>query len=315
MVSNTVTIEGRSFALSRLDKVLWPQDGYTKGELINYYVEVAPYILPHLKGRPMVFTRYPDGIEKQSFYQKNAPPSLPEWVNTFTYYSSDSKRDINFILVEESATLVWLANQACIEMHPWLSRTASVDYPDFVIFDLDPSPGNSFEQVRTIALLNRRVLNELGLRSYIKTSGSQGLHVYVPVDNEYSYEEIRDFGHSVAEIICTMQPDIATIERTVRKRGAKIYVDYLQNVKGKTLCSAYSVRPRDGATVSAPLNWDEVSNVKPSDFTIKTILPRLQKLGELFAPVLTDRQSLETAFSQLGLKMGNGASGASGDGS
>lgn len=315
MVSNTVTIEGRSFALSRLDKVLWPQDGYTKGELINYYVEVAPYILPHLKGRPMVFTRYPDGIEKQSFYQKNAPPSLPEWVNTFTYYSSDSKRDINFILVEESATLVWLANQACIEVHPWLSRTASVDYPDFVIFDLDPSPGNSFEQVRTIALLTRRVLNELGLRSYIKTSGSQGLHVYVPVDNEYSYEEIRDFGHSVAEIICTMQPDIATIERTVRKRGAKIYVDYLQNVKGKTLCSAYSVRPRDGATVSAPLNWDEVSNVKPSDFTIKTILPRLQKLGELFAPVLTDRQSLETAFSQLGLKMGNGASGASGDGS
>lgn len=302
MVSNTVTIEGRSFALSRLDKVLWPQDGYTKGELINYYVEVAPYILPHLKGRPMVFTRYPDGIEKQSFYQKNAPPSLPEWVNTFTYYSSDSKRDINFILVEESATLVWLANQACIEVHPWLSRTASVDYPDFVIFDLDPSPGNSFEQVRTIALLTRRVLNELGLRSYIKTSGSQGLHVYVPVDNEYSYEEIRDFGHSVAEIICTMQPDIATIERTVRKRGAKIYVDYLQNVKGKTLCSAYSVRPRDGATVSAPLNWDEVSNVKPSDFTIKTILPRLQKLGELFAPVLTDRQSLETAFIQLGLR-------------
>ena len=309
MVSNTVTIEGRSFALSRLDKVLWPQDGYTKGELINYYVEVAPYILPHLKGRPMVFTRYPDGIEKQSFYQKNAPPSLPEWVNTFTYYSSDSKRDINFILVEESATLVWLANQACIEVHPWLSRTASVDYPDFVIFDLDPSPGNSFEQVRTIALLTRRVLNELGLRSYIKTSGSQGLHVYLPVENEYSYEEIRDFGRSVAEIICTMQPDIATIERTVRKRGAKIYVDYLQNVKGKTLCSAYSVRPRDGATVSAPLCWDEVNDVKPSDFTIKTILPRLQKLGELFAPVLTDRQSLDTAFSQLGLKMGRNKPG------
>lgn len=302
MVSNTVSIDGRSFALSRLDKVLWPRDGYTKGELINYYVEVAPYILPHLKGRPMVFTRYPDGIEKQSFYQKNAPPSLPEWINTFTYYSSDSKRDINFILVEESATLVWLANQACIEMHPWLSCTASVDYPDFVVFDLDPSPGNSFEQVRTIALLTRRVLNELGLRSYIKTSGSEGLHVYLPVENEYSYEEIRDFGRTVAEIICTMQPDIATIERTVRKRGAKIYVDYLQNVKGKTLCSAYSVRPRDGATVSAPLYWDEVNNVKPSDFTIKTILPRLQKVGELFAPALTDRQSLETAFSQLGLK-------------
>ena len=180
--------------------------------------------------------------------------------------------------------------------------TASVDYPDFVVFDLDPSPGNSFEQVRTIALLTRQILDELGLRSYIKTSGSEGLHVYLPVENKYSYEEIRNFARTVAEIICTMQPDIATVERTVKKRGAKVYVDYMQNVKGKTLCSAYSVRPRPGAAVSAPLHWDEVNSIKPSDFTIKTILPRLQKVGELFAPVLSDRQSLETAFSQLGLK-------------
>lgn len=302
MASNTVSIEGRSFELSRLDKVLWPQDGYTKGELINYYVEVAPYIIPHLQGRPMVFTRYPDGIEKQSFYQKNAPPSLPQWIKTYPYYSSDSGRDINFILVEESATLAWLANQACIEMHPWLSCASSEDYPDFIVFDLDPSPGNSFEQVKTIAFLTRRVLNELGLRCYIKSSGSQGLHVYLPVENKYSYEKIRDFARTVAEIICTMQPDIATVERTVWKRGAKIYVDYMQNVKGKTLCSAYSVRPRTGATVSAPLYWDEVNSIKPSDFTIKTILPRLQKLGELFAPVLSDRQSLDTAWSQLGLR-------------
>ena len=301
MASNTVSIQGRSFELSRLDKVLWPQDGYTKGELINYYVEVAPYIIPHLQGRPMVFTRYPDGIDKQSFYQKNAPSSLPQWIKTYPYYSPDSGRDINFILVEESAALAWLANQACIEMHPWLSCASLVDYPDFIVFDLDPSPGNSFEQIKTIAFLTRQVLNELGLRCYIKTSGSQGLHVYLPVKNKYSYEKVRDFARTVAEIICTMQPDIATVERTVRKRGAKIYVDYMQNVKGKTLCSVYSVRPRPGATVSAPLYWDEVNSIKPSDFTIKTILPRLQKLGELFAPVLTDRQSLDAAFSQLGL--------------
>lgn len=301
MASNTVSIEGRSFDLSRLDKVLWPQDGYTKGELINYYVEVAPYIIPHLQGRPMVFTRYPDGIDKQSFYQKNAPSSLPQWIKTYPYYSPDSGRDINFILVEESAALAWLANQACIEMHPWLSCASLVDYPDFIVFDLDPSPGNSFEQVKTIVFLTRQVLNELGLRCYIKTSGSQGLHVYLPVENKYSYEKVRDFARTVAEIICTMQPDIATVERTVRKRGAKIYVDYMQNVKGKTLCSVYSVRPRPGATVSAPLYWDEVNSIKPSDFTIKTILPRLQKLGELFVPVLTDRQSLDAAFSQLGL--------------
>ncbi len=301
MISNTVSIEGRSFDLSRLDKVLWPQDGYTKGELINYYVEIAPYIIPHLQGRPMVFTRYPDGIDGQSFYQKNAPSSLPQWIKTFPYYSPDSQRDINFILVEESATLAWLANQACIEMHPWLSSAASVDYPDFAVFDLDPSPGNSFEQVKTIALLTRQILNELGLRSYIKTSGSEGLHIYLPVENKYSYEEIRDFGRSVAQIICTMQPEIATIERTVKKRGAKVYVDYMQNVKGKTLCCAYSVRPRPGATVSAPLHWDEVNSIRPSDFTIKTILPRVRKVGELFAPVLSDQQSLDAAFSQLGL--------------
>ena len=310
MVSNTVSLEGRSFALSRLNKVLWPQDGYTKGELINYYVEVAPYIIPHLQNRPMVFTRYPDGIEKQSFYQKNAPPSLPEWIKTYPYYSPDSQRDINFILVEESATLAWLANQACIEMHPWLSCATSADYPDFIVFDLDPSPGNSFEQVRTIAHLTRRILNELSLRSYIKTSGSQGLHIYLPVENKYNYEEIRNFARTVAEIICTMQPDIATVERTVKKRGAKVYVDYMQNVKGKTLCSAYSVRPRPGATVSAPLDWDEVNSIKPSDFTIKIMLPRLQKLGELFAPVLSDRQSLDAASLQLGLKIAGNKSGA-----
>lgn len=301
--STTVSIEGRSFALSNLDKVLWPGEGYTKGELIHYYLEVAPYIMDHLRDRPMVFTRYPHGIEDKHFYQKNAPASLPEWINTFPYYSTESQRQINFILVEESAALAWLANQACIEMHPWLSRFASEDYPDFVVFDLDPSPGNTFAQVRKVALLTKQVLDQLGLRSYIKTSGSEGLHVYVPVKNDYTYEDIREFARPAAEIICTMAPDSATIERTVKKRGAKIYVDYLQNVKGKTLCSAYSVRPRHGATVSAPLYWDEVNRVTPADFNIKTIIPRLKKVGELFAPVLSDRQSLDAASRQLGIRL------------
>jgi bifunctional non-homologous end joining protein LigD len=301
MVNSTVSIAGRNFQLSKLDKVLWPGEGYTKGELIHYYVEIAPYLLPHLQTRPMVFTRYPHGIENQHFYQKNAPASLPEWIKTFPYYSSESEREINFILVEESATLAWLANQACIEMHPWLSRASYEDYPDFVIFDLDPSPGNSFAQVRKIAHLTRQILTELGLRTYVKTSGSEGLHIYLPIINEYSYEKIRDFARKVAEIICSIFPDIATIERVVKKRGPRIYVDYMQNVKGKTLCSVYSVRPRPGATVSAPLHWDEVNTVNPGDFNIKNIIGRLQKEGELFAPVLSDRQSLDTAFHQLGI--------------
>lgn len=303
MANSTVSIEGRSFTLSNLDKVLWPGEGYTKGELIHYYLEIAPYIMEHLRDRPMVFTRYPHGIEDKHFYQKNAPASLPEWIKTFPYYSVESERQIDFILIEESATLAWLANQACIEMHPWLSRFASEDYPDFIVFDLDPSPGNTFDQVRQIALLTKQVLDQLGLRSYIKTSGSEGLHIYLPIINEYSYDDVREFALPVAKIICTMLPDIATIERAVKKRGAKVYVDYMQNVKGKTLCSAYSVRPRHGATVSTPIYWEEVNQVSPTDFNIKTIIPRLRELGELFAPVLSDRQSLDAASQQLGIKL------------
>jgi len=305
MGSSTFSIAGRSFSVSNLDKVLWPREGYTKGELIHYYLEIAPYILPHLRERPMVFTRYPNGILNTHFYQKNAPESLPDWINTFPYYSAESKRQINFILVNDASTLAWLANQACIEMHPWLSRIAKENYPDFLVFDLDPSPGNTFAQVRQIALLTRQVLHELGLRSYVKTSGSEGLHIYLPLVNEYTYSQVRDFAQAVANIICTVLPDIATVERMVKKRGAKVYVDYLQNVKGKTLCSVYSVRPRHGATVSTPIHWEEVNIINPGDFNIKTVIPRLKKEGELFAPVLTDRQSLDNAARQLGLKLNN----------
>lgn len=305
MQNGIVSVAGRSLSLSNLNKVLWPQEGYTKGELIQYYLEVAPYILAHLQQRPMVFTRYPNGILNKHFYQKNAPDSLPEWIDTFSYFSTESNRQINFILIHEAATLAWLANQASIEMHPWLSCVDREDYPDFVVFDLDPSPGNTFAQVTKIALLTRQILNELGLRSYIKTSGSEGLHIYLPIINEYTYSEVREFARSVAGIICTLAPDMATMERTINKRKKKVYIDYMQNVKGKTLCSAYSVRPRPGATVSFPIHWDEVNTIKPDLFNIKTIIPRLKREGDLFAPVLSDQQSLLIAFDKLGISLQN----------
>jgi bifunctional non-homologous end joining protein LigD len=296
-----VTIESREFALSNLDKVLWPDNGYTKGELINYYVQAADYLLPHLRGRPLVLTRFPDGIHRKSFYQKNAPNYLPPWVRTFSWYSQDSQRDIRFIVAEEAATLAWLANQACIELHPWLSSIDSLDYPDFVVIDLDPSPGSRYQDVIDIALVVKELLDNLGLRSYPKTSGSEGLHVYIPIEAVYTYEQVRKFAQVLAAMVTEVLPQIATIERTVKMRGSKVYVDYLQNVMGKTLSSVYSVRPRPGATVSTPLLWEEVPKAAPSQFTIKTIFPRLRDMGDLFAPVLEDRQNLEASCHKLGL--------------
>lgn len=302
-MNGQVTIASREFALSNLDKVLWPEDGYTKGELINYYVQVAPYLLPHLRGRPLVLTRFPNGIHSKSFYQKNAPDYLPDWIRTFVWYSVDSQRDINFIVAEEPADMAWLANQACIEMHPWLSSVPNVEYPDFVVIDLDPSPGSRYQDVVDIALVVKELLDNLGLRSYPKTSGSEGLHVYIPIVNAYTYEQVRKFAHILASMVTEVLPKIATIERTVKLRGSKVYVDYLQNALGKTLSSVYSVRPRPGAPVSTPLLWEEVTKVIPSQFTIKTIFPRLQEKGDLFAPVLYDLQSLDDACQQLGLTL------------
>lgn len=298
-----VTIQSREFALSNLDKVLWPEDGYTKGEMINYYVRIAPYLIPHLSQRPLVLTRYPNGISGKSFYQKNAPDYLPEWISTYPWYSSDSDRVINFILAEETAALAWLANQACLEMHPWLSRIGSIDYPDFAVVDLDPSPGSKYQDVIDIALAVKQLLDSLKLRSYPKTSGSLGLHIYIPLENRYTYEETRRFTQTIAAMICNVLPQIATIERTVNRRGTKVYVDYLQNVQGKTLSSVYSIRPRRGAPVSTPLLWEEVPYVKPADFTIKSILARVEAQGDLFASVLSDHQSLDDAWRALGLSL------------
>lgn len=299
--SSKVEINGRTVILTHLDKVFWPQEGYKKAELIQYYCEASPYLIPHLQERPLVWTRYPDGIQNNSFYQKNAPPNLPDWVGTFTYYSKDSDRDIRFIVVSDAADLVWLANQASLEMHPWLSRTAVPDYPDFVVIDLDPSPGNTFKQVVKVAWTVKHILDELELRSFIKTSGSEGLHIYIPVENKYNYKQIREFAQPVAAAACHLVPELATIERTVNKRGSLIYVDYLQNGRGQTLCAPYSVRPRPGAPVSCPLHWEEIDHIEPAQFTIKTILPRLVQYGDLFAPVLNDKQSLVDAQERLGI--------------
>lgn len=296
--ATSTAIAGRELSLSKLDKIYWPRDGYTKGELIHYYVEAAPYLLPYLHDRPLVFTRYPDGIDSNFFYQKNAPEYLPEWIPTYLWQSKD-KTSNNLILAEETAALAWLANQACLEIHPWLSRQFSILNPDFIAFDLDPYEGCPFAVVVEIALLIKRILDDLGLRSYLKTSGASGLHIFLPIINKYDYSQGRNWAGKLAGLVCQALPHEATIERSVKDRGDRVYVDYMQNVVGKTLCSPYSVRPREGAPVSTPLRWEELPDISPSDFNIKTVFTRLKKLGDLFSPALEDKQNIDEAIGML----------------
>jgi len=301
---NTAILEfaGQEVQLSNLDRILWPEAGYTKKDLIDYYAAVFSYMSSHLSQRPLVFTRYPSGIEATSFYQKNAPGNLPDWMQTFAWAGSDG-RIKNYVLVNSAADLVWLANQACIEIHPWLSQTVNIEYPDFIVLDLDPSDHNSFAEIVTVANLIKQLMDQLGLRVYLKTSGSTGLHIYLPIVNRYTYAQVRKFGLVIAEMICQVVPNIATIQRSVQSRGNRIYVDYLQNGLGKTLCAPYCVRPRPAATVSTPINWQEITSITPTQFTIKTLPERLHQFGDLFQEVLTDRQELEQAAANLGISL------------
>lgn len=298
--TNTLDIVGHEVSLSNLDRLLWPEAGYRKKDLIAYYGAVYPYMITHLLRRPLVFTRYPGGIDGPSFYQKNAPANLPEWIQTYPWTEANGQTK-QYVLVNSAADLVWLANQACLEIHPWMSQIDRIENPDFIVFDLDPSENNDFTEVVTVARLLKQLLNELGLRTYPKTSGSLGLHIYLPVVNRYSYEQVRQFGRAIAAIICKVLPDTATIERSVRRRGRKIYIDYLQNGLGKTVCAPYSVRPRPQATVSAPFAWEELDCLAPIEFTLKTMPGLLARRGDLFSEVLTDRQELEPALKMLGI--------------
>lgn len=287
---NVVEVEGRRLTLSNLDKILWPQAGLCKADLISYYHAVSPVLLPHLKERPLVITRFPNGVTEKSFYQKNAPGYLPDWIPTY------SEGGIRYIIVSEAAALVWLANQAAIELHPWLSSRASPECPDFLVIDLDPSPANTFKQVVEVALAFRVLLTKFNLQGFPKTSGGDGLHIYVPLNPVYDYEAVRGLGHAMAEIVAGIFPDITTIERSIKKRGAKIYLDYMQNVRGKTLCAPYSVRPRPQATVSAPLLWEEVHTAQPEHFGLLNISQRINTVGDLFSDALTRRQSLDAVL-------------------
>jgi bifunctional non-homologous end joining protein LigD len=288
-------------ALSNVDKVLFPDDGYTKGDLVTYYASVAPLLLPHLDNRALSMSRYPNGIYEGSFYEKQCPSHAPDWIVTASIDSAHRGEPIDFVTAPNPETLVWLANLACIEMHPWLSRATNPANPDFAVFDLDPQEGATWDQVVYVAGLINVLLERLGLAGYPKTSGARGIHIFVPLEPIYPYRRVRRFVEAIGRLVVSADPDVATMEWDKPKRGPRVFIDHNQNVAGKTQASVYSVRPRVGATVSTPVLWAELEEVRPEDFTIATIWDRLRQRGDLFAPVLSGGQTLEGADAALGL--------------
>lgn len=282
--SRRVTIEGRELRLTHLDKLLWPREGIRKADLLEYYLAVADYLLPHLRDRPLTFTRFPDGIEGESFYQKDRPQYAPSWLQTFPHQGEEHV--IEFVLAPDRATLAWMANQVCLEIHPAPWRTPHPDRPDRLVIDLDPAAPATFAEARQVAVMVRTLLRQLNIAGYPKTSGASGIHVFIPIQPENSHEEVTEVARTLAHLLYAARPDLITLERAVKDRAGKVYVDYLQNARGKTMVAPYSPRPQPGAPVSAPISWDEVDTVDPASFTLRTMPARLARVGDLAAGLL-----------------------------
>lgn len=271
--------------ISNPDKIFWPDEKYTKRDLLEYYASISNYILPHLKDRPLVMHRYPDGINGEDFYQKEAPEHSPEWLQTADVRHSN--KNVHYVLAPDKRSLLYIVNLGSIEIHSFLSRLQNLDYPDYAVMDLDPR-GNPFSELIDIAQYLHGILNKLKLHSYCKTSGKKGLHVYIPTGGQYNFEFTLAFTQLLAQIIRKAFPKQTTLKRDPDMRQKKVYLDCLQNARTKTMIAPYSVRPEPGATVSTPLKWSEIKRgLEPQDFTIKTVIKRLDRMGDLFKPVLS----------------------------
>ena len=279
-------INGHDLKFTNLSKIYWPKEKITKRDMLNYYYQVAPYILPYLKDHPQSMNRHPDGITGESFYFKDVTGKAPSWVETFLYHSDADDRDRNYLVAKDEASLLYMASLGCIEMNPWHSRVKTEDYPDWCIIDLDPAK-NTFDQVIEAALVTKEVLESMGVTGYPKTSGSTGMHIYIPLDAKYTYEQSKEFARVIARMVHEQLPKFTSIERVVKNRRGKMYIDFLQNRAQATVSAPYSLRPKPGATVSMPLHWDEVKKgLKMSDFTIFNAMERIKSEGDIFKPVI-----------------------------
>jgi bifunctional non-homologous end joining protein LigD len=293
-------VEEKSVAFTNLDKVFWPEEGYTKGDLIQYHRAIAEWMLPYLEDRPLVMTRYPDGIDGKSFFQKDAPPYAPDWFRTVTVWSEGSERDLSYFVAEDVESLLYVINLGTIPLHIWSSRIESLASPDWCILDLDPKDA-PFTDVVDVALTIRDLCEEIDLPCFPKTSGSSGIHVLVPLGRRLTYEQSRTLGQLLGRIVVSERPDIATLTRNPDRREGKVYVDFVQNGHGRLLVAPFTVRPKPGAPVSTPLRWSEVNKrLEIPNHTIESVPRRMRRLGEdPMRPVLDIEPDLLGALERL----------------
>lgn len=293
--------EESKFKPTNLAKIYFPKDGLSKGDVIAYYLSIAAYILPYLRDRPLSLNRFPNGIEEANFYHKDAGETVPSWIKTTQVYSESTDKFINYVLCNDMESLAYLVNLGCIDFNPWNSTVPQLDRPDYLVLDLDPSEKNRFEEVLETALEVREVLEALKIAGYCKTSGSTGLHIYLPMGRKYDFEQVKNFAHLLMQEVHRRLPTLTTLERSLQKRDRKkIYLDYLQNRSGQTLASVFSLRPKEGATVSMPVEWHELAQgIKVKDFTIYNALDHIQRRAQLFQPVLGEGIDMLAALERF----------------
>ena len=298
VTDSIIEIQGQNLKLSNLEKVLYPSAGFTKKDVIDYYARIAPALLPHLHGRALTRKRYPDGVEGEPFFEKNAPMHKPEWVKTAPIWSGASRRTVNYILADDLATLIWLANLAALELHPSLALAKDIECPTEMVFDLDPGPPANIIQCCQVGIWLRDIFEHLGLKSFPKTSGSKGMQLYVPLNTPTTYEATKLFSHALAQLLEQEHRDLVVSDMKKNLRTGKVFVDWSQNDEHKTTISVYSLRARERPTASTPVTWDEVERaLKKKDagllvFEASQVVARFEKLGDLFEPVLELKQKL-----------------------
>jgi bifunctional non-homologous end joining protein LigD len=299
-----VLVDGQTVHLSNLQKIFWPEEGLRKGDVLEYYQAIAEVILPHFRDRPQSLHRTPDGVGKKGFFQKEAGPSIPTWVERVPIRAESNNRVINTVLIQNQASLLFLVNFGCVEFNPWYSRVGSLDRPDYLVLDLDPQD-LPFERVLEVARQVRGVLDVAGAESRCKTSGQRGLHVCVPLGARYDYDMARSFAELIARVINSRLPDSTSLIRLPAQRRERVYIDYVQNGMGKTLASVYCVRPWPGAPVSAQLKWAEIrKGLDPAKFNLATMPRRIDSVGDLWSPMLGEGVDLAKCLERLATKFG-----------
>jgi bifunctional non-homologous end joining protein LigD len=299
-IDQELTINKRKLKFTNLNKLYWKKEGITKGNMLHYYAQIAPYILPYMKDRPQSLHRHPDGINGMHFFQKDIRGKVADWIPTHESFSESNNETIEYMVCNDEATLLYMANLGCIEMHPWHSRTQKPNNPDYCLIDLDPDKNNTYDQVIEVAHLVKQLLDDVGAECYPKTSGSTGLHIYIPLGAKYNYDQSKQLAELIVNIVNQQLPDFTSVLRNPEKRKGKIYLDFLQNRESQTVAAPYSLRPKPGAPVSTPLDWSEVKKgLTSSTYTMHNIFDRLKEVGDIFQPVLNKGINLQSVLKKM----------------